>query len=34
MSLAAYASKTNQHKYFRRNYTLFKKKHAKNWSGI
>ena len=30
MSLAAYATKTNQHKYFRRNYTLLKKKkHAK-----
>ena len=26
MSLAAYATKTNQHKYFRRNYTLLKKK--------
>ena len=29
MSLAAYATKTNQHKYFQRNYTLFKKNMQK-----
>ena len=34
MSLAAYATKTNQHKYFRRNYTLLKKNMQKIGSGI